>query len=300
MRRCLLGLGVAAAIAACGGGDSTTIDADPNAPDADPNAPDADPNAPDAAPSGSCGTAAPTGRIDRTIVVDGTERDYILDVPAGYDPDRTYPVIFAWHGRTGTAALARAYFGIDDVVGSNALVIYPQGLPVTANPNDTGWELEANGRDVALFDAMLAEVQAEYCVGRIYSTGHSFGGYMSNSLGCFRGGSGPNDVRAIAPIAGGGPFGSCTGMPISAVVIHGMSDAVVPFSQGEGARDTWLAAAGCSTTSSPITPAPCVEYSGCTGGFSVRFCAHTETASSGHGWPSWAPGAAWDLFQASP
>lgn len=292
--RGLLGLGMAAALAACGGGGTTpTFDADPNAPDADPSAPDAP-------PSGTCGNAAPTGRLDRTIDVGGTTRDYILDVPAGYDPNRTYPVIFAWHGRTGTAVQARQYFGIGALAGDDALLIYPQGLPVTANPNDTGWELEANGRDVALFDAMLAEVQAEYCVGRVYSMGHSFGGYMSNSLACYRGGSGPDDVRAIAPIAGGGPFTACSGGPVSAVVIHGMQDQIVPFTQGEGSRDAWLDAAGCSATSSPITPAPCVEYSGCTAGLTVRWCAHDDPAFSGHGWPAFAPGAAWDLFQASP
>jgi poly(3-hydroxybutyrate) depolymerase len=287
-------LAITLALAACGGGSTTpTIDGDPAVIDADSNRPDAP-------VSGTCGNAAPTGRLDRTIDVGGTQRTYILDVPADYDPDRPYPLIFAWHGRTGSAAGARSYFGIGAIAGSDSLLVYPQGLPVTADPNDTGWELEATGRDVALFDAMLAEVQAEYCVGRVYSMGHSFGGYMSNSIGCFRGGTGPDDVRAIAPIAGGGPFGTCTNMPISAVVIHGMQDQVVPFAQGEASRDAWLANAGCSTTSAPITPAPCVEYSGCTAGFNVRFCAHDETAGSGHGWPSWAPGAAWDLFQASP
>jgi poly(3-hydroxybutyrate) depolymerase len=209
-------------------------------------------------------------------------------------------LIFAWHGRGGDAMGARGYFGFGAVVGDDALVLYPDGLPVSSDPDDTGWELTAGGRDVALFDAIVADIAARYCVGRVYSTGHSFGGYMSNSVACYRGGSAPLAVRAIAPIAGGGPFGACSGDPVSAIVIHGTLDMVVPYSQGEGSRDAWLADAGCGSTTMPITPSPCVEYDGCASGLVVRFCAHDDTAFGGHGWPSWAPGAAWALFQASP
>jgi poly(3-hydroxybutyrate) depolymerase len=117
----------------------------------------------------------------------------VLSVPAGYDPARPTPLIFAWHGRTGTAAGARSYFGIETASGGAAIVAYPQGLPVTADPNDTGWELTASGRDLAFYDALSAELRATYCVGSAYSMGHSFGGYMSNAVACFRGGTAPGE-----------------------------------------------------------------------------------------------------------
>ena len=75
-------------------------------------------------------------------------------------------MIFAWHGRTGSGTRARQYFGIEAAVGDAAIVVYPHGLPVTADPTDTGWELTATGRDIALFDAIQAEVTTRYCVGR--------------------------------------------------------------------------------------------------------------------------------------
>lgn len=254
----------------------------------------------DAAPTGGCGTPQATGVQNGTITVAGTPRTYVLSVPAGYDPDRPTPLIFAWHGRTGTAANARAYFGIEAASGGGAIVVYPQGLPVTADPNDTGWELTANGRDIAFYDALSAQLRATYCVGAAYSMGHSFGGYMSNAVACFRGGTDPGEVRAIAPVAGGGPFGACPGDPVSATVIHGSNDTVVPIAQGEGSRDHWRSAAGCATTSTPIAPAPCVAYDGCAGGRTVRWCQHADTQFSGHGWPSFAASAAWALFQATP
>ncbi len=256
----------------------------------------------DAMGSMGCGPAgAATGQTTETIMVGGVARTYLRVVPATYDPMRTYPLIFAWHGRTGSAMGARQYFGMQTAVGDNAIVVYPQGLTVTAgDPNDTGWILSAAGRDIALFDAIQTAMTTTYCVGRTYSMGHSFGGYMSNALACYRGGTSPGQVRAIASIAGGGPNGTCAGDPLSALIIHGMSDSVVPFAQGTGSRDRWLTDAACGTTTQTIMPSPCVAYDGCTAGLAVRFCPHMETAGGGHGWPSWSAGAAWKLFQDSP
>jgi polyhydroxybutyrate depolymerase len=251
--------------------------------------------------SSGCGTSGgATGVTNGMITVAGTNRTYILVVPASYDPARAYPLIFAWHGRTGTASIARQYFGIEAVAGSDAIVVYPQGLPVSATPSDTGWELTASGRDVALFDALAARLTSTYCIGRTYSMGHSFGGYMSNALACYRGGSGPGTVHALAAIAGGGPFGACSGEPVSAVLIHGSEDQVVPLSQGEGSRDTWTMRASCASTSSAVAPSPCVQYDGCATGLTVRWCQHADTANSGHGWPSFAAAASWKLFEDSP
>ena len=281
-------------LAACGSDSSTN-------PDAAGGGDATDAPASDAPGSLGCGaTGAATGVATQTITVDNVARTYIRVVPASYDPGRAYPLIFAWHGRGGTAMSARQYFGIEAVASANAIVVYPQGLSVSNEPADTGWVLTANGRDIALFDAIQDAVTASYCIGRTHSMGHSFGGYMSNSLACYRGGTAPDAVRAIASIAGGGPVATCSGDPISALIIHGMSDGIVPFSQGTASRDHWLAEATCGTTTQAITPSPCVSYDGCTTGLAVRFCAHTDTAGNGHGWPSFAAGAAWKMFQDSP
>lgn len=289
-RIALLGL----LVAGCDSSSSTSPDATPGS---DGTTTD---GAIDGPTSMGCGTAgAATGVVTETISVGGVDRTYLRVVPANYDPMRPYPLIFAWHGRTGSATLARQYFRIETAATDNAIIVYPQGLSVSSDPADTGWILTASGRDVALFDAIQDAVTTSYCVGRTYSMGHSFGGYMSNSLGCYRGGTAPGAVRAIASIAGGGPNGTCSGEPLSALIIHGMSDGVVPFTQGTGSRDVWRTEAACATTTQPITPSPCVAYDGCTTGLDVQFCAHTETAGNGHGWPAFAPGAAWALFQDS-
>lgn len=245
------------------------------------------------APSSGCGNAAaPTGVMNESIDVGGTSRTYVLSVPVGYDPNTPLALVFAWHGLGGSGSLARLYFGVEQGAAGGAIFVYADGLVVPQG--GTGWDLDVNGDDVLLFDALLAHIEQTYCVdaNRVFSTGHSFGGYFSNTLGCAR----ADVLRAIAPVAGGGPFAlSCTG-PLSAWLAHGQNDPTVDITQGEASRDHWLGEDGCSTSTSPVDPPPCEAYAGCQNGTAVTWCAHT----GGHEWPDFAAGGIWGFFASLP
>lgn len=250
----------------------------------------------DTSDSPACGEAPPfTGFMAQTIEVAGQARTYGLTVPADYDPNHAYPLVFAWHGLGGSGAVARIYFKIEEAAAGQAIVVYPDALPLPELGGQTGWDLGADGRDVALFDAILADVSTRLCVdeSRVFSAGHSFGGAISNTLGCVRG----DTLRAIAPVAGGGPFGTCTG-PVAAWIAHGTVDVTVPLAMGSASRDHWLAANNCSSTSAPTDPAPCVAYDDCDAGYPVHWCQHDELELGGHGWPAWAGPAIWRFFAA--
>lgn len=246
-------------------------------------------------PTVGCGAdPGAEGPQDRVLVVEGTDRHYTVVVPPGYDPNTAHPVVFAWHGRGGTGMGARLYFGIEEASDGAAIVVYPDGLPQADMMDQTGWNLMADGEDVAFFDAMLADVGSTLCVdaGRVFSAGHSFGGFMSNALGCFRGGT----IRAIAPVAGGGPYGQCTGQ-VATWIAHGSLDEVVPLMFGEMSRDSWAAANGCDASmSEAVDPAPCVAYLGCDAGFPVHWCLHDIPDFMGHTWPAWAGAGIWNFF----
>jgi len=244
------------------------------------------------APSSGCGvTGAPTGVQERTLTVAGTERTFVLSVPTGYDASTSLPLVFAWHGLGGDGAMARMYFRIENESGGGAIFAYPDGLP-----NDSGqaaWDLSDTGGDVAYFDALLTALSAEYCVDatRVFSTGHSFGGFFTNRLGCSR----ASVLLAVAPVAGGPPFGgpgaTCT-PAVAAWIAHGDNDETVDFSMGEDARDTYLAANACGTTTVAAEPSPCVAYEGCAAGRPVHWCVHQD----GHNWPSFAAAGIWSFF----
>lgn len=251
------------------------------------------------APSGGtpgCGLPVGTGAGTVEIDVGGTMREFLLVVPDGYDPDTPSPLVFAFHGLGGSSELARLYFGVEGAADGEAIFVYPQGVPQAFVGGQTGWDLTSAGPDVDFFDAMVAELSAGACLDpdRIFATGHSFGGYMSNALGCFR----PQVLRAIAPVAGGPPLGGCQDSTVAAWLAHGMGDEVVAFSQGELARDSLLDRNGCETTTTAVEPAPCVAYDGCEADVPVVWCAHDDPVMQGHAWPRFAGPAIWAFFDA--
>jgi polyhydroxybutyrate depolymerase len=237
-----------------------------------------------------CGEAPPeTG--ERSLMLDGEERTYVLDLPPDYDPMLPYPIVFGFHGASTSGSTFRnAFYGnLLSAMGDAAIVVHPDALG-----DPTSWETE---RDVPFFDALVEALSAELCIdsARIFATGHSSGGFFSNALGCERG----DVLRAIAPVSGGGPFvfggTSCTG-EVAAWLAHGENDETVEFSSGEDSRDHWLEANGCGETSAAVTPPECVAYQDCNAEHPVHWCVYQE----GHDWPEFAPQAMWDFFEALP
>jgi len=238
----------------------------------------------------SDGCGQDPSNLSTTLTVESRSRSFVLYLPSDYDADRTYPLIFAWHGLGGSGAIAQYYFGIEQAAGSDAIIVYPDALPLDATGGDTGWELNPSGYDFAFFDAMYTAVTDGLCIdkSRVFSTGHSFGGYMSNHMGCYR----SEVLSAIAPVAGGPPYyGSCTG-PVAAWIAHSESDDVVSVSEGTSARDTWRYMNGCATTTTETDPDGCVAYEGCDR--DLHWCEYT----SGHDWPGFGGTAIWDFFAA--
>jgi polyhydroxybutyrate depolymerase len=243
-----------------------------------------------AAPHGTDGCAAPTvaagSYASGSVLVSGTPRSYRLAVPAG-DLHKARALVLVFHGAGSNGNGIRGYIGrsLESAAGDEAVFAYPDGL---SDGGTTGWP-DAGGRDVAFVDALLAQLAGDLCYdrARVFATGFSYGGYMSNTLGCARAGV----VRAIAPLSGGGPWPPCDGQPVAAWIAHGTSDQTVGQEQGEGSRDHWLAADGCAATSHATSPSPCQAYDGC-GANPVVWCPF----SGGHEVQAWEPPAVWAFF----
>lgn len=244
--------------------------------------------------SAGCGSANTTSSCSKSgttcsLDVAGTARTYYVQLPSNYSSSKQYPLVFQFHPMGGSAEQALTMYRISAGL-PEAIYVTPQGL---SSGGSTGWP-NTNGQDIAFTKAMLADVQAKYCVdnARIFSMGFSYGGMMSFAVGCEMG-----DVfRAIAPMSGAlySDF-NCkgTGHAIAMWGSHGLSDQVVPIDDGRAARDKILKQNHCGTETTPIDPSPCVSFQGCDAGYPVTWCEWDGQ----HGIPSFGSSAIAAFFK---
>jgi len=238
--------------------------------------------------STGCGkTGAQTGAFQAEIMAFELMRGYFLSVPASYDANKPHRLVFGYHGSNYTGRMMRQYLDNEKApLLANTIFVYPDGLPLPNQPSNVAWVLTDGQRDLAFFDTLFAELKATYCIdeSRVFVNGQSFGGLMTNAVGCLRG----DVVRAIAAVAGSGPRGQCKGQ-VAVWLTHGTDDMNVGFSSGEGSRDHWVAANHCMDQTEPGMPMQCQSYVGCDAGHPVIWCPHT--GDGGHQHPSFGRAA---------
>ncbi|MFE1989473.1 RICIN domain-containing protein [Streptomyces mirabilis] len=265
-----------------------------------------------AAPTAGCGKAPTLTSGTHTIQSGGQTRSYILRVPAGYDSNHPYRLIFGFHWRGGTAndvdsggtdGYNWSYYGLRrlaDNANNSTIFVAPQG-------NGNGWA-NPGGQDVAFVDAMVNQLEAGLCVDttQLFSAGFSYGGAMSYALACSR----ATVFRAVAVYSGANLSG-CNGgtQPIAYMGLHGLRDNVLPISSGRELRDTFVRANGC-TPQNPPEPANgslthiITTYAGCRSGYPVVWAAFDGAGhdpgpidgSTGDGWRTWTSAAVWQFF----
>lgn len=185
-----------------------------------------------------CGKTPPASGIKN---ING--RQYTLQVPANYDVNKKYKLIFGFHWLSGSMNnVAPAYYGLRALAGESAIFVAPEGL-------NAGWA-NSGGQDVAFVDSILAQVESQLCVDQTqrFATGFSYGGAMSYSLACSR----PNIFRAVAVIAGAELSGCAGGnTPVAYLGIHGSADNVLGIGSGRQLRDRFVRLNGCQATNAP-------------------------------------------------
>jgi polyhydroxybutyrate depolymerase len=235
-----------------------------------------------------------SGSTPYTLPINGLDREYYVNVPAAYNASQPARVVFAWHWRggnarniTGSGSFGGGYYGLKAKI-ADAIYIAAEGL---SENGQTGWA-NTGGQDITFLKGMLEWLDTNYCVDktRIFSTGFSYGGIMSDTIACQMG----STFRAIGPIAGSffGGGRSCLEQPVAGILIHGSADSTLEISGGAAARDYLIETNHCTMTTQASDPSPCVTYDGCDAGYPVVWCEHT----GGHNVPSFASDAIAQFF----
>jgi len=243
-----------------------------------------------AMPSSGCSATATAASGKATIDVSGTSREYILTLPANYDPHHPYPLIFAFHGGSyndqwvvdGDPPQSGPYYGIQAEAHDSVILVAPNAL--------SGSWTNQNGRDVAFVTAMVTRFESQLCVdqSRLFATGFSMGAIMTINVGC----NISSTFRAIAAMSGEIMTTCPDTKPIPYWSSHGMSDPTIPFTMGEAARDTYLQRDHCGTQTSAPDANGCLAYQGCDAADPVVWCPFDGV----HQPPPFAGAAIWSFF----
>ncbi|PPR04239.1 hypothetical protein CVT24_013322 [Panaeolus cyanescens] len=239
--------------------------------------------------SAGCGKSPPSSGTKNI-----GNRQYILQVPANYNPSTEYKLIFTFHWGGGNMnQVPPGYYGLRALAGETAIFVAPNGF-------DNGWA-NTNDRDVQFVDQIVSEVKNNLCVDekQLFATGFSYGGGMSFSLACSR----PNVFRSVSVIAGGQVSG-CTGgeTRIPYLGIHGVVDSVANINAGRALRDRYLRVNGCQAKNAqepargPDSTYIKTEYS-CAPGYPVWWIAHAgDHVGSPSSGPNWMATQTWDFW----
>jgi polyhydroxybutyrate depolymerase len=249
----------------------------------------------------------------------GVTRTYRLHLPAGYQPGTAYPLVLNFHGFTSNAQEEEDLTGMSAKADSAGfIVVYPEGLNKRWNTGP-GPDGDADRQFVRDLIAALSE---KYTIDpkRIYATGLSNGGGMTDRLGCEM----SDIIAAIAPDSGAYNFWQdCSpSRPVPVLAFHGLDDKVVPYTGGtprameppiEEWAAAWAARDGCEAAPSLTTPVEGVTvrtWGNCQEGAQVILYT---LANHGHSWPGSptmpraitseavnATDLMWDFFQAHP
>jgi poly(3-hydroxybutyrate) depolymerase len=235
------------------------------------------------AATAGCGKAPTLTSGPRTIQSNGQNRSFVLRIPANYNNNNPYRLIFGfhWNGGTmndvsggGTSGAAWSYYGMQEQSNNTAILVAPQGL-------GNGWA-NSGGQDLTFVDDMMRLIENDLCVDTTqrFALGFSYGGGMSYALACAR----ANAFRAVA-VYSGGQLSGCSGgtQPVAYFGLHGISDNVLNISAGRSLRDRFVRNNGCAAQN-PREPSQgsgqhfTTLYS-CQAGYPVQWAAY----DSGHG-----------------
>jgi polyhydroxybutyrate depolymerase len=242
------------------------------------------------------------------VEVAGATRNYRVYIPSSYDGKKPVPLVLALHGGGGAGRGMNRLTKFNDLAERHGFIVAnPDGL--YRHWNDGRQSGAAESRkvdDVGFLSALIDRLSRDYRIDakRVYSTGISNGGFMSQRLACEL----SDKIAAVGVVAatmGRELAGKCNPRrPVSVLLIHGTEDPLVPYEGGrvqvrrggeiisapEAVRK-WVELNECAATPKTDSLPDAVEdgtrtrrevYAVCNDGTEVVFLA---IEGGGHTWP---------------
>jgi len=240
--------------------------------------------------------------INDSIIHDNLYRSYTAYIPVIYNTSQPTPLVFNFHGLTGSSAIAMWHADFRSIADTaNFIIVHPQGL--LNSSGETHWNVGQIGtsiNDIDFISKLLDSLSLEYNIDsdRVYSTGMSNGAYMSYRLACEL----SDKIAAIAPVAGSYisyMLNSCNPThSIPVLHIHGVADSSSIYYGKPGVESIpsiisyWADFNQCDTQSIftqianvNLTDSSMVEHYSWKNGINGVEVEHFKIIDGGHTWP---------------
>jgi polyhydroxybutyrate depolymerase len=160
----------------------------------------------------------------------GTPRYALVHVPKGWDGTSPLPLVLSFHGLGASAE--------NQMSTDNFATLADRKQFIVAYPAATGggsfgaaWNFKDPDTELAFVDQLLSQLESRLCVDatRVYATGLSYGGAMTDLLSCER----ADVFAATAPVSAYLPPRTCDSkITMPTVSFHGTDDQLLPYAGG--------------------------------------------------------------------
>ncbi len=253
-------------------------------------------------------------KTNGTLISSGEKRQYLLYVPAAYNPQTPAPLVISIHGFAEWPAHQAQISRWNDLADEEGFIlVYPSGTDFPKRWRTTGLSSTPDdpALDVQFIADLIDKLESEYNIdpARIYANGLSNGGGMSYLLACKM----ADRIAAIGSVAGAYtyPLDQCSpSRPMPLIAFHGDADPVVPYLGGPSRSfdipfpsvpewmQGWAERNQCQTAA-PIAPEGEISgmtWSDCSQNAEVIFYT---IAGAGHSWPGGEPIPEWIVGKTS-
>jgi len=231
------------------------------------------------------------GDMTITLQSNGMDRTYVLHIPSTLDLSKPAPLVLNYHGLTSNTGQQIAFSGLNATADTEGFIVaYPEGIANSFNAGSCCSALASPPHmedDVAFTRAIVADISSKVCVDdrRVYSTGMSNGGYMSEYNACMN----ADIFAAVAPVSAMG-FAQpvCEpSRPVPMIAFNGTADTLVNYAGAATSVESWLGRDGCTgePTRTAYGDSFCDTWTQCSDGVELTHCTLT---GMGHCWPGMA------------
>ncbi|HLK30671.1 MAG TPA: PHB depolymerase family esterase [Puia sp.] len=178
--------------------------------------------------------------LDKTITVDGRERQYAIHLPPSFNTSKNFPVIFAFHGGGGEYKKVIRYYNLNGLADENGyIVVYPNAINKAWSMSGVSSrikKIDNSVDDVKFISELLDNLIANYKADskHVFCTGISCGGIFSLFLAWQL----SDRITAIAPVCASIPQAIAEEYsfkhPTPVLLINGTEDPLINYNGGPG------------------------------------------------------------------